>query len=177
MSRIAKKPIELPEKTTATVAGGVVTVVGPLGTLSRALASEAVTIAIEGNTIVVTNPNPAEVNPLLGTAASHIRSMVAGVNKAFEKKLVIEGIGYKAEVKGENMVFSLGFSHQINMPIPKGIKVVSEKNTLTISGINKEEVSSFASRIRALKKPEPYKGKGIMYFGEVIRRKQGKKAT
>ena len=177
MSRIAKKPIELPAKTTATLADGVLTVAGPLGSLSRSLASEGVLISVADNKITLTTQNPELSNPLLGTAASHARNMVAGVNKAFEKKLFIEGIGYKADVKGSEIVFSLGFSHQIRLPIPEGIKVTNEKNTLTISGINKEVVSQFAAGIRALKKPEPYKGKGIMYVGEVIRRKQGKKAT
>lgn len=177
MSRIAKKPIEIPAKTTVAVADGVVTVTGPLGTLSRTLVSDDVMIVVDGNVVNVTQKDPAISNPLLGTAASHIKNMIAGVNKPFEEKLVIEGIGYKAEVKGTEVVLSLGFSHLVHMPIPEGVKVVIDKTGIAISGINKEVVTSFAARIRALKKPEPYKGKGIMYAGEKIRRKQGKKAT
>ncbi len=103
--------------------------------------------------------------------------MVAGVNKPFEKKLILEGIGYKSEVKGDKIVFALGFSHPVNVEIPKGLKVTAEKNNITISGSSKEDVGEFAAKIRALKKPEPYKGKGMRYSDEVIKRKQGKKSA
>jgi large subunit ribosomal protein L6 len=103
--------------------------------------------------------------------------MIAGVNKPFEKKLVVEGIGFKADIKGKDLVMALGFSHLVTEPIPADIKVTSEKNILTISGIDCEKVGQFAAQVRALKKPEPYLGKGIRYSDEVIRRKQGKKAA
>lgn len=177
MSRLAKKPVQLPEKTSATYADGVITITGPLGSLSRTFSTDGVMIAVEGNTVTISAKNTEVVDPIVGTVASHIRNMVAGVNKAFEEKLQIEGIGYKAEVKGDKIVLSLGFSHQVPVEIPKTLKVTVDKNIITTSGINKEEVSQFAAQIRALKKPEPYKGKGIMYVGEVIRRKQGKKAA
>lgn len=176
MSRLAKKPIALPEKTTASVEGDVITVNGPLGSLSRSIGND-IAVNIEGSALTISAKNPETAGPILGTAASHIKNMVLGVAKAYEKKLIIEGIGYKAEVKGEKIVLSLGFSHQVPIDIPKGLKVIVEKNTVTISGIDKEMVGQFAAKIRSLKKPEPYKGKGIMYAGEVIRRKQGKKAV
>lgn len=103
--------------------------------------------------------------------------MIIGVNKAYEKKLIVEGIGFKADVVGTNLVFKLGFSHPINVAIPKTLKVASEKNIITISGIDKEFVGKYVAEIRALKKPEPYKGKGIRYFDEVIKRKEGKKTV
>ena len=114
---------------------------------------------------------------LLGTYYSHIKNMIAGVNKPYEKKLIVEGIGFKADVKGKDLVLALGFSHTITMPIPADLKVVSEKNNLTISGIDCEKVGQFAAEIRSKKKPEPYLGKGVRYADEVIRRKQGKKAA
>ena len=103
--------------------------------------------------------------------------MIAGVNKAYEKKLIIEGIGYKADVKGQELAMALGFSHPVNVPIPSDLKVSTEKNTISISGLDREKVGQFAAVVRALKKPEPYLGKGIRYSDEVIRRKQGKKAA
>ena len=103
--------------------------------------------------------------------------MVAGVNKPFEKKLILEGIGFKSEVKGEKIVFALGFSHPVNIEIPKDLKVTAEKNIITVSGPSKELVGEFTAKLRALKKPEPYKGKGMRYDTEVIKRKQGKKSA
>ena len=114
---------------------------------------------------------------LLGTTVAHVRNMIQGSREAFVKKLIVEGIGFKADVKGAEMVLSLGFSHQIKAAIPQGLKVTSEKGIVTISGSDIEAVGAFAARIRAFKKPEPYKGKGIRYENEVIRRKQGKKTT
>jgi large subunit ribosomal protein L6 len=118
-----------------------------------------------------------ESRALWGTYGSHIANMVAGVNKPFEKKLILEGIGYKSEVKGDKIVFALGFSHPVEVLIPSGIKVTAEKNNITVSGIDKEEVGKFTANIRALKKPEPYKGKGMRYADEVVKRKQGKKSV
>jgi large subunit ribosomal protein L6 len=103
--------------------------------------------------------------------------MISGVNKPFEKKLILEGIGFKSEVKGDKIVFALGFSHPVEIGIPAGLKVTAEKNNITIAGSDKEEVGQFAAKLRSLKKPEPYKGKGMRYDGEVIKRKQGKKSA
>ena len=177
MSRIAKKPIVIPEKTDVSIVDGVVSVKGPLGNLSRTLRRE-VEISIENGEVQVTQKTNSQLaGALVGTFASHIRNMVDGVNKPFEKKLIIEGVGFKSEVQGKTLVMSLGFSHPVKMDIPEGLTVTAEKNVVTISGINKEDVGAFAAQIRSKKKPEPYKGKGIRYHDEVIRRKEGKKTA
>ncbi len=175
MSRIGKKPITLPEKTTVSVAQHLVAVKGPLGELFRVV-PPGINIDVKENIVTVTAPNP-EKDALWGTTTAHIKNMVAGVNKPYEKKLVVEGIGFKADVKGKDLVMALGFSHPVIVAIPEGLKVVSDKNVITVSGIDKDLVGNFTASVRAMKKPEPYKGKGIHYEGEVIRRKQGKKAA
>jgi len=114
---------------------------------------------------------------LWGTYASHIKNMIQGVQTPYSKKLILEGVGFKSEVKGKELVFALGFSHPVVVQIPEGITATAEKNNLTFTGIDKELVGSFTAAIRALKKPEPYKGKGMRYENEVIRRKQGKKTV
>lgn len=175
MSRIGKKVIAIPAGTEVKISGSHFSVKGPKGTLERNL-GEDVTLSVADNQITV-KPNHEDVGPVWGTYASHVVNMLEGVNQAFQKKLIIEGIGFKAEVKGENLVLGLGFSHPVSVPIPKDLTVKVEKNIVTISGINKEIVGQFSATIRALKKPEPYKGKGIRYSDEVIRRKQGKKSA
>ena len=177
MSRLAKKPIILPAKTEVSFSGGVVTVKGPLGTLTKTF-RPFVNIAIDKGTVTMSpSGDSAEGGVLIGTYVAHLKNMIAGVNKTYEKKLIVEGIGYKADIKGQNLVLALGFSHPINVTIPSDLKVTSEKNTLTISGIDVEKVGQFAANVRAFKKPEPYLGKGVRYSDEVIRRKQGKKAA
>jgi len=176
MSRLAKKPIKLNEKTSAKFTDGSLNITGPLGALSLRV-DPKISVALADDAITVSAPDTLAAGPMLGTTAAHIRNIVAGVNKAYEKKLVIEGIGFKAEVKGDKIVFSLGFSHPVSVPIPQGLKVTVEKNNINISGIDKNIVGQFAASLRDLKKPEPYKGKGIMYATETIRRKQGKKAV
>lgn len=177
MSRIAKQPIEIPAGTTVTYTDGVLTVKGAKGTLSREFRDE-VSVAIDGNKIVLT-PKNEEIftRALWGTYASHVKNMIAGVNTPYQKKLILEGVGYKSEVKGKDLVLALGFSHGVTVAIPEGLTVTAEKNLITFTGIDKELVGQFASKIRAMKKPEPYKGKGFRYDDEVIRRKQGKKAA
>ncbi len=177
MSRLAKKPITIPAKTEVSYSAGVVTVKGPLGTLTKEF-KPSIKIAIENGAITVAPANDApETGVLLGTSVAHLRNMLDGVNKPFEKKLIVEGIGYKADVKGQVLAMALGFSHPVNMDIPKDLKVTSEKNNITISGMDIEKVGQFAAEIRAKKKPEPYLGKGVRYSDEVIRRKEGKKAA
>ena len=127
-------------------------------------------------TLTAAHEAPRDAYPL-GTYDSHIKNMIAGVNKPYEKKLIVEGIGFKADVKGKDLVMALGFSHPVVIPIPADLKVVSEKTGITVSGIDCEKVGQFAAEIRSKKKPEPYLGKGISYADEVIRRKQGKKAA
>lgn len=177
MSRLGKKVIVLPQNTELKVSDNTVSVKGPLGELTREL-HPMIEVKIDGSNVTLApKKETLETKALWGTYASHLLNMVNGVNKPFEKKLILEGIGYKSEVRGDKMVFALGFSHPVEVAIPKTLKVTAEKNNITIAGSNKEEVGSFAANIRALKKPEPYKGKGMRYDGEVIRRKQGKKSA
>lgn len=178
MSRIAKLPIEIPQGTTVTITDGVLTVTGPKGTLTRPFNSE-VTAVIDATSITLTPTHEEDLfsRALWGTFASHVKNMIAGVNNPYVKKLILEGVGFKSEIKGSNLELALGFSHGVTVPIPEGITVTAEKNVISISGIDKEAVGQFAAQTRALKKPEPYKGKGFRYENEVIRRKQGKKAA
>ncbi len=184
MSRIGKKIINIPEKTEVTVSGTKVVVKGPKGTLEREMSTlvDVKVGATDGKREVTVVPKVVkdssfDVEPERGAVASHITNMIKGVNETFVKKLIVEGIGYKAEVKGAELVLALGFSHPVKVPIAPTLKVVSDKGIVTISGLDKDEVGQFAAAIRSLKKPEPYKGKGIRYSDEVIRRKQGKKSV
>jgi|SRR3989338_2316561 len=177
MSRIGKKVIAIPEKTEASVASGIFTVKGPLGTLEKKFKPEIEVIISEKEITLVPTKITLETKALWGTYASHVGNMLLGVTTPFVKKLIVEGIGYKSEVKGSNLVMALGFSHPVTVPIPQGLKVTAEKNVITVTGMDKEEVGGFVAKVRALKKPEPYKGKGIRYEGEVVKRKQGKKTA
>ncbi len=177
MSRLGKKGIAIPEKTEVLVADGIVTVKGAKGTLSRSFRPNIAINVEGGNVSFVPKENNKQNAALWGTYASHVNNMIVGVNSGFEKKLILEGVGFKSEVKGNKLVLALGFSHLVNVDIPEGLSVKAEKNVITISGIDKELVGFFAAKIRAMKKPEPYKGKGFRYEGEVIRRKQGKKSV
>jgi large subunit ribosomal protein L6 len=177
MSRLGKKPIVIPEKTEIKISGCVVAVKGPLGTLERSFNSRIEISVADGKIVLVPKGQNTETMALWGTTSAHLSNMVKGVNTPFQKKLIVEGIGFKSEVKGEELVLNLGFSHQVKLKIPKGLKVTAEKNVITVSGIDPEVVGGFAAYIRDRKKPEPYKGKGIRYDNEVIRRKQGKKTA
>ncbi len=177
MSRIAKKPIIIPEKTDVTFVGGVLTVKGPLGEIKKTFKPE-IEVKIENKEITLTPVRSSlDILALWGTYASHLRNMLAGVNTAYVKKLIVEGIGFKSDVKGTDLHLALGFSHPVVMPIPAGLKVTAEKNIITMTGVDSEVVGAFAAQVRSMKKPEPYKGKGIRYETEVIRRKQGKKSV
>lgn len=177
MSRIGKKIIAIPKGTEVSNSDGVFSVKGPLGTLTKKFKQDIeITIDTE-NVTLVPKRETLENKALWGTYASHIMNMIAGVTTPYVKKLIIEGIGYKSEVKGDNLVLALGFSHPVNVPIPKTLKVTAEKNIITATGIDKEVVGEFVASVRSLKKPEPYKGKGIRYEGEVVKRKQGKKTA
>lgn len=177
MSRIAKKPIVIPEKTDVSLTDDKVLVKGPLGSLSRTLRREVNVVIANGEVSVEQKGNSDFAHALSGTYASHIKNMVEGVNKPFEKKLILEGVGFKSDVQGKTLVLALGFSHPVKVEIPEGLTVTADKNVITVSGIDKEAVGQFAAGVRALKKPEPYKGKGMRYEGEVIRRKEGKKTA
>jgi len=177
MSKIGKQELEIPSGVKVSLSGGVFTVVGPKGTITKNFRDD-VTITI-ADTLVTLAPkrNDKFSKSLWGTYAAHIKNMIAGVTTPYVKKLILEGVGFKSEVKGKDFHFALGFSHPVIVPIPEGITATAEKNNITISGIDKELVGSFAASVRALKKPEPYKGKGMRYDDEVIRRKQGKKTA
>lgn len=177
MSRIGKRIITLPEKTELNLADGLIAVKGPLGELKREL-HPMIEVKVEGNTVTLhPKRETIESRALWGTYASHLTNMVRGVNTPFEKKLILEGIGYKSEVKGDKVALALGFSHPVELTIPEGLKVTAEKNNIVVSGSDKEMVGAFAAKLRSLKKPEPYKGKGMRYHDEVIARKQGKKSA
>ena len=184
MSRIGRQEIQIPTGVQVTQSGPVLTVTGPKGTLAKNFRDDIkITITDPakdgaGKTInLTTKRNDKFSRSLWGTYASHIKNMIAGVVTPYQKKLILEGIGFKSEVKGKEIHFALGFSHPVIVKIPEGITATAEKNTITITGIDKELVGSFTAAVRALKKPEPYKGKGMRYEGEVIRRKQGKKTV
>jgi large subunit ribosomal protein L6 len=177
MSRIGKQEILIPAGVKVTQSGNSLTVVGPKGTLSRVFRDDiAITVADKIITLNIKR-NDKFSKSLWGTYASHIKNMIQGVETPYQKKLILEGVGFKSEVKGKEFNFALGFSHPVIVKIPEGITATAEKNNITISGIDKELVGSFTASIRALKKPEPYKGKGMRYENEVIRRKQGKKTV
>jgi len=178
MSRLGKKPIEIPEGVTVSRQGNTIAVKGPQGELSRDFRDDVVEINIADKEITVTPKSDSKfARSLWGTYASHLRNMISGSKEHFSKKLILEGIGYKVELAGKNLVLSVGFSHKVEVEIPEEIKVEVEKNDITISGANKEQVGQFAAEIRGYKKPEPYKGKGVRYEGEIIRRKEGKKSA
>ncbi len=178
MSRIAKLPIPIPSGTTITLVDGTFTVKGPKGTITKAFKNDVV-VLLDATSVTLKPKNDKDIfsRALWGTYASHVKNMIAGVNTGYVKKLILEGVGFKSEVKGKNLELALGFSHGVTVPIPEGLTVTAEKNIITVSGIDKEMVGEYAAKIRAMKKPEPYKGKGFRYEGEVIRRKQGKKAA
>lgn len=177
MSRIGKQIIEIPNKTEVTLSSGVLRVKGPKGELSKKF-KDSISINISEKEVTL-KPQREDISSraLWGTYASHIVNMIEGVNKTFTKKLIIEGIGFKADVQGQKATLNLGFSHPIIVQVPEGLTASVEKGVMTISGVDKEMVGEFAAKVRSLKKPEPYKGKGIRYEDEVIRRKQGKKSV
>lgn len=177
MSRLGKKPIEIPNGVTVSFDNGIFSVKGPKGELKKEF-KPIIEIKIEGNEITLTpKAETIESKALWGTYASHIGNMIEGVTNGYSKKLLIDGVGFKMGVSGNEVVLSVGFTNEVKLEIPEGLEVVPEKNTLTVNGIDKEAVGSFAAKIRSQKKPEPYKGKGIRYDGEVILRKQGKKTA
>ncbi|RJQ33179.1 50S ribosomal protein L6 [Candidatus Parcubacteria bacterium] len=176
MSRIGKRPIAIPAGTEVSVKDGGINVKGKAGTLVRPL-HPSVSVKVENNTVMIEPAGKSRLaGALWGTYASHVRNMIAGVNTPFMKKLQVEGIGYRAELSGKQIKLQVGFSHPVLVPVPEGITVAIEKNVISISGPDKEQVGQFAADVRSIKKPEPYKGKGIRYEGEVIHMKQGKKA-
>ncbi|NVP17746.1 50S ribosomal protein L6 [Candidatus Gracilibacteria bacterium] len=175
MSRIGKLPIVLSDKVEVTLVGRDIKVKGPLGELTFTH-SDVVEVSKEENNLIV-KPLGEEAKALWGTTRAVLNNMVVGVTEGYKRSLEVIGVGYKFEVQGNTLVLSIGLSHKVDMPIPAGLKVSLDekaKNMLHISGIDKQLVGEFAAKVRAKKKPEPYKGKGIKYVGEHIRRKAGK---
>ena len=175
MSRIGKKPIDVPAGVTVTVDGRNVTVKGPRGTLSRSL-PPIVAVKVDGAVVNVSRPNDETASKAMhGLTRTLVANMVDGVTKGFQKNLDIVGVGYKAENKPWGLLMSLGYSHQIEVKAPAGIKLNAPTPTsIVVEGANKEVVGQVAAEIRSLRPPEPYKGKGVKYQGEVVRRKAGK---
>lgn len=175
MSKIGKKPIQIPTGVTIKIEDNKITVSGPQGSLERTFRPE-LEVLVEGDVVKVLPVKETKQTPALwGLTRALIANMVDGVVKKFEKKLEISGIGYQASVQGGDLVLKIGFTHPVAIAIPEGIEVKVEKNIVVIAGRDKEAVGQFAASVRTRKKPEPYKGKGIYYAGEKIRRKAGKK--
>ncbi|MFH0890937.1 MAG: 50S ribosomal protein L6 [Candidatus Liptonbacteria bacterium] len=177
MSRLAKKPIVIPAGVSASLDGRIFSVKGPKGELKVGV-PHGVNVHVSGNEINAKFENSTKQNRAnVGTVWSLIRNSIVGVTEGYRKVLEIEGVGYKAVLENQNLMISLGYVHPVKFPIPPGITVAVEKNTISLGGIDKNLVGQTAAEIRKLKKPEPYKGKGIRYQGEIIRRKAGKRAT
>lgn len=177
MSRIGNRHLAIPEAVTVEVNGNVVTVKGSKGELSLTT-SDLVTVEVKDGTVVVTRKNETiPARQMHGTTNANIRNMIIGVSEGYSKALEIIGVGYRFALKGNKLVINAGYSHPVEIEIPSDLKLdVQGNNNVTVSGISKERVGEFAANIRKVRKPEPYKGKGIRYVGEHIRRKEGKKA-
>lgn len=175
MSRIGKRPISIPNKVTVTVDGQSVVVKGPKGELSRVLPDQVV-VSQEGETLLVTRRDESRVaRQRHGLCRTLVANMVEGVSQGFQKRLEIQGVGYRAQVQGQNLTLNMGYSHPVQFEPPDGVQFAVENNVnVIVSGIDKEIVGNTAARIRSVRPPEPYKGKGIRYAGEVVRRKAGK---
>ena len=176
MSRIGQLPVDVPDGVTVDVAGQLVKTKGKLGELSMQFVGE-IDISSDGKQVSVKpTSNTVNARKMWGTARSVINNMVIGVNEGFTKKLEINGVGYRAQVKGKDLVLQVGYSHEVNHPIPEGIKITCPDQThIEIQGVDKQKVGQTAAVIRAYRPPEPYKGKGIKYADEIILRKEGKK--
>ena len=176
MSRIGKKPVPLPQGVTAQVANGMVSVKGPKGELKLKLVPEIeASLGADGVTLTP-RPDMVRARAMWGMSRTLVNNLVVGVSQGFTEKLDINGVGYRAAVAGKNLQLNLGFSHDVSYPIPAGIQIVCERPTsITITGSDKQLVGQVASEIRAYRPPEPYKGKGVKYASETIRRKEGKK--
>ena len=175
MSRIGKRPIDIPNKVNVTIDGQQVLVKGPKGELSRVLPPE-INLSQEGEILVVKpNSDSRTARQRYGLCRTLVANMVEGVSKGFERRLEIQGVGYRAQVQGRNLILNVGYSKPVEMPAPEGIQIAVENNTnVIVTGIDKEVVGNTAARIRAVRPPEVYKGKGIRYAGEMVRRKAGK---
>ncbi|HSJ79312.1 50S ribosomal protein L6 [Porphyrobacter sp. AAP60] len=176
MSRIGKKPVAIPGGVTATIDNGTLTVKGPKGTLTLGL-SDLIDYKVEDGTISVKPANDSkQARAFWGMQRTLVSNLVEGVSEGFTKVLVIKGVGYRANAQGRNLKLQLGYSHDVDLPVPEGLEVKTpDQTTVEVSGVDKQAVGQFAAEIRRWRKPEPYKGKGIAYRGEYIFRKEGKK--
>ncbi len=177
MSRVGKQQITLPDKTTHTFEARRLTITGPLGTVSRLVPTQLDFKFADGVISVTPKGTTPSDRALWGTYGAHLKNMVTGVTTGFKKVLLLEGVGYRVAEAGGTLKFSLGFSHPVELAIPPGLKVTVDKNQITIEGVDREVVGQFAAVIREHKPVEPYKGKGIRYNDEFVRRKAGKKVT
>lgn len=177
MSKIGKLPVEIKPGVTVTINGNQVAVNGPKGNFTYALPL-GITANVENNILTVSQVNPEDktLKAMYGLTRASLNNMITGAATGFEKKLELQGVGYRAQVQGASLVLSLGFAHPVNIPAENGITFLVKDNVITVSGIDKAQVGNVAAEIRAIKPPEPYKGKGIRYAGEQIRRKAGKSA-
>ena len=176
MSRIGKRAVTIPTGVTATVEGQTVKMKGPKGALELVLPGEVIAKLDKGSLKVDPRNETKRARSMWGTSRTLVSNLVTGVTKGFEKKLEINGVGYRAAVQGKNLQIALGYSHDVVYPIPAGIAIVTPKPTeVVVSGIDRQKVGQVAAEIRGFRKPEPYKGKGVKYSGEYIFRKEGKK--
>ncbi|WP_122646163.1 50S ribosomal protein L6 [Enterococcus mediterraneensis] len=175
MSRIGNKIVVLPAGVEVKQDGNVVTVKGPKGELTRTFSSD-IKMNIEGNEVTFTRPNDSkEMKTIHGTTRANFNNMVVGVSEGFQKGLELIGVGYRAQLQGKKLVLNVGYSHQVEIEAPEGVEIEVPSNTqVLIKGTNKEHVGELAANIRGVRPPEPYKGKGIRYVGEYVRRKEGK---
>jgi len=178
MSRIGKLPVAIPEKVEVKIDGGTIEVKGPKGTNSRTFKTSVVSIAVEdGNVVVKPVGNSRLAKAMYGTARSLINGMIEGVTKGFEKNLIINGVGFKANLEGKVLDLALGYSHPIKHPIPEGLTVtVDDQTKVKVQGYDKQMVGQFAAQVKKFYPVEPYKGKGVTIVGDYVRRKEGKKA-
>lgn len=177
MSRIGKKPIQIPKGVQVKINGQKITVKGLKGELSLKLRPE-IKVEVQGNELfVVPQRKTKKTKPFWGLIRALLYNLVEGVSEGFEKKLQLEGVGYRAKLEGNDLVLEVGFSHPVKIICPEGIAFLVEKNIISVSGADKEKIGQIAATIRRVKPVEPYKGKGIRYLGEVVRRKEGKKAA
>ena len=177
MSLIGKKPIVIPEGVKVAIAGNLVSAQGPKGKLEQKVISGIAVAVEEGKVFVRRGDNQRQSRARQGLVRALVANMVKGVHEGFQKVLEINGVGYRAEMSGKQLILSLGFSHRVEYPIPDGVDVAIEKNTrITVSGIDRQTVGQFAAKIRVVRYPDPYKSKGITYEGERILKKAGKKA-
>ncbi len=176
MSRVGKNPVVIPQGVECSIAGDTFSAKGKLGNLSLSLSKDVKVEIADGNVVVTPLSKSKTARMMWGTTQRLVANLVTGVNEGFKKRLEINGVGYRAQMKGSTLVLNLGFSHDVEVPVPSDLKVVCEKPTLLeISGADRQKVGEFAANIRGYRPPEPYKGKGVKYEGEYILRKEGKK--